>query len=72
MRVDSDELFDLAGDSTTSAPPGRSAPPAAFGRPEADISDVFGYSSSWPAGPWVIPVFWLTVVLLAFGVRWLS
>jgi len=27
------------------------------------------YPASWPAGPWVVPLFWLTVLLLA-GLWW--
>lgn len=26
---------------------------------------VLGYPASWPAGPWVLPLFWLTLVVLA-------
>jgi hypothetical protein len=25
---------------------------------------VSGYPASWPAGPWVVPLFWLTVLAL--------
>jgi hypothetical protein len=27
---------------------------------------VFGYPATWPAGPWVVPLFWLAVALVAW------
>src|SRR5262245_47849196 len=26
---------------------------------------ILGYPASWPAGPWIVPLFWLTAVTLA-------
>jgi hypothetical protein len=28
-----------------------------------------GYPASWPAGPWVLPLFWLIVAVLALLLR---
>jgi hypothetical protein len=34
--------------------------------------DVFGYPATWPAGPWILPLFWFTVLLGAWLLRWLG
>jgi hypothetical protein len=41
-------------------------------REEEDLlraEGVLGYPASWPAGPWFVPLFWLTVVVLALLLR---
>jgi hypothetical protein len=33
------------------------------------LTHVYGYPDYWPAGPWVVPLFWLIVMLLAFALH---
>jgi hypothetical protein len=30
---------------------------------------VFGYPEGWPAGPWIVPLFWIAVLLAALALR---
>jgi hypothetical protein len=30
---------------------------------------VFGYPAGWPAGPWIVPLFWIAVLLGALALR---
>jgi len=47
-------------------------------RPKAKAVDralnpgVLGYPVTWPAGPWVVPLFWLLAVLGAWLLHWLG
>jgi hypothetical protein len=51
------------------APGGRRMPGAGRQRMRCDV---LGYPAGWPAGPWVVPLFWLTVVIATGLVRWLG
>lgn len=43
---------------------------AADGR--AAAGEVLGYPAGWPAGPWVVPLFWLAVLLGVWLWRWVG
>jgi hypothetical protein len=30
---------------------------------------VLGYPAGWPAGPWIVPLFWIAVLLGAIALR---
>jgi hypothetical protein len=30
---------------------------------------VFGYPAGWPAGPWIVPLFWIAVLLGTLALR---
>jgi hypothetical protein len=34
--------------------------------------DVLGYPATWPAGPWIVPLFWLMALHGAWLLQWLG
>jgi hypothetical protein len=65
-------LRNLAGRYDASVRPGARLDGISAGDRRTTRFDVFGYPAAWPAGPWIVPLFWLSVLLGTWLLRWLT